>query len=140
MIDGLRLTIPGEEIRRLLEERIGDHEARAAHWRAELDRTEEDEEHPMLPDHICENEALRHEWRVRVLAFMRERIESAEIYRLGENDLAFGELLPEKPGWMEQDEFEERTRVGFQLERLVKTVGSELPVLSEMLASQKSGT
>ena len=30
--------------------------------------------------------------------------------------------MPEKPGWLEQDEFEERTRIGFNLERLVKTM------------------
>jgi hypothetical protein len=40
--------------------------------------------------------------------------------RLGEADLAFGELLPPKPGWLEQEEYEERTNVGFQLERLAK--------------------
>jgi hypothetical protein len=39
---------------------------------------------------------------------------------LGEADLAFAELLPEKPWSVEQEEFEDRTRVGFQLERLVK--------------------
>ena len=41
-------------------------------------------------------------------------------------NLAFSELLPDKPGWLEQDEYEERTSVGFQLGRLVKRVG-ELP-------------
>jgi hypothetical protein len=29
---------------------------------------------------------------------------------LGEGDLAFGELLPEKPGWMEQEEYEREVR------------------------------
>jgi hypothetical protein len=37
---------------------------------------------------------------------------------LGEADLQFSELLPEKPGWLEQEEYEERTSVGFHLERL----------------------
>ena len=49
------------------------------------------------------------------------------MYRLSEADLAFGELLPEKPGWMEQEECEGRTAVGFQLERLVKRVGERMP-------------
>jgi hypothetical protein len=80
-----------------------------------------------MPEHICENEAERHEWRVAVLEFIRDRIESAEIYRLGEADLQFGELLPEKPGWLEQVEYEERTSVGFHLERLSKKVGEVWP-------------
>ena len=62
-----------------------------------------------------------------VLEFIRDRIESAEVHRLGEADLRFGELLPEKPGWLEQEEYEERTSVGFHLERLSKKVGEVLP-------------
>jgi hypothetical protein len=64
---------------------------------------------------------------VAVLEFIRDRIESAEVYRLGEADLVFGELLPERPGWLEQEEYEERTSVGFHLERLSKKVGEVLP-------------
>jgi hypothetical protein len=74
-----------------------------------------------MPERICENEAERHEWRVAVLEFIRDRIESAEVYRMGEADLRIGELLPEKPGWLEQEEYEERTSVGFHLERLSKS-------------------
>jgi hypothetical protein len=48
------------------------------------------EDEPLLPEHICENEAERYEWRAAVLEFIRDRIESAEIYRLGEADLRFG--------------------------------------------------
>ena len=129
MIIGLQLTIPGEEVRRLLERRIENHRQRADWWRREQGRTpeEETEEQPLLPEHICENEAERHEWRAAVLGFIRDRIESAEIYRLNEADLHFGELLPEKPGWLEQAEYEERTSVGFHLERLSKRVGEVLP-------------
>jgi hypothetical protein len=36
-------------------------------------------------------------------------------------------LLPEKPGWLEQAEYEERTSVGFHVERLSKRVGEVLP-------------
>ena len=54
-------------------------------------------------------------------------IDSDEVYRLGEADLHFGELLPEKPGWLEQQDYEERTSVGFHLERLVKQVGAVFP-------------
>jgi len=31
-------------------------------------------------------------------AFLRDHPEPLEIYRLGESDLTFGELLPHKPG------------------------------------------
>ena len=129
MIEGLRLTVPGEELRRLLEQRVVEHQRRADWWKGELARAPEEqtEEHPLMPEQICENEAERHEWRGAVLEFIRDRIESAEIYRLGEADLRFGELLPETPGWLEQEEYEERTSVGFHLERLSKNVGEILP-------------
>jgi hypothetical protein len=129
MIEGLRLTISGGELRRLLEERIDGHRRRAAWWKHEQLRTPEEhtEDEPAMPDHICENESERHEWRAEVLAFIRDRIDSAEVYRLGQADLAFGELLPEKPGWLEQEEYEERNNVGLQLGRLAKRLGEILP-------------
>ena len=85
------------------------------------------EEEPLLPAEMCANEAERHAWRADVLGFIRNHTDSAELYRLGEQDLVFAELLPEKPGWMEQEEYEERTNVGFQLERLTKSVGASMP-------------
>ena len=129
MIDGLKLTIDGAELRRLLDQRIEDHRRSAERWKREQARTPEDQtdDEPLLPEHMCENEAERHEWRAVVLAFIRDRIEPAEVYRLGKADLAFGELLPAKPGWLEQEEYEERTSVGFQLERLAKNVGDTFP-------------
>jgi len=127
-IDGLRVTISGEDLRKLLEQRIQEHRRRAD-WKCEQARTPEQqtEDEPLLPEHMCANEAERHEWRVDVLAFIRDHIDSAELYRLGEADLAFGELLPEKPDWLEQQEFEERTSVGFHLERLAKRMGELMP-------------
>jgi len=124
MIDGLKVTITGEELRQLLERRAELHRGRAAHWQRELERTPEQqtEEAPLLPDQICENEADRHEWRADVLDFLREHLEPLEVYRLGESDLEFGELLPEEPGWMQQEEYEERNRIGFELERLRREV------------------
>lgn len=138
MINGLQLTIPGEEVRQLLEQRMACHRQRAEWWKREQARSPEEqtEDQPVLPEHICENEAERHEWRAAVLEFIRDRIESAEIYRLGEADLQFGELLPEKPGWLEQEEYEERTSVGFHLERLSKKVGEVLPRALAIAAQQ----
>jgi len=128
-IEGLKLTIPGEEVKRLLEQRMHRHRQCAERWNRERERTPEQqtEEQPLLPDHMCENEAERHEWRIEVLGFIRDHIDPDELYRLGESDLAFGELLPQKPGWLEQQEHEERTAVGFNLERLTKTLGRSLP-------------
>jgi hypothetical protein len=121
-IQGLMLTMTGVELQDLLKDRIRCHRDCARRWKREEARTSEEatEDEPLLPTHMCGNEAERHEWRAEVLRFIHDHIESAETYRLGEADLAFGELLPAKPGWLEQDEYEERTSVGFQLERLVK--------------------
>jgi hypothetical protein len=125
MIDGLKLTFSGEELRALLEDRIADHNGAADHWRRELSRTPESqtEDAPLLPDHMCEYEEERHVWRAEVLEFIRDHLELQETYRLSAADLEFGELLPSKPGSVEQEEYQERTAVGFQLERLTKRLG-----------------
>ena len=124
-IQGLTLTMPGVELQDLLKDGIRSHRDSERRWKREQARTsaEETEDEPLLPSHICENEAERHEWRAEVLGFIHNHIEPAETYRLGEADLAFGELLPAKPGWLEQDEYEERTAVGLHLARLVKQGG-----------------
>lgn len=121
MIDGLKLTMTGEELRTLLQARADAHRANASRWSHELTRTpdEQTEAEPLLPEHMCEHEAERHDWRAEVLEFIREHLEPLEIYRLDESDLAFGELLPRAPGSVEQADYEERTRVGLELGRLV---------------------
>ena len=137
MIDGLKITLTGEELQQLLQERAAEHRASVEHWNRERERTVEDqtEDEPLLPDHMCENEAERHQWRAEVLDFLSEHIEPAEIYRLAEADLAFGELLPSKPGWVEQQEYEERTNVGFQLER----IGKRLSFAPEIIQITRDG-
>jgi hypothetical protein len=97
------------------------------------------EDEPLLPDDLCANETERHKWRADVLAFIRDHVALAEVYRLAEADLAFAELLPEKPGWLEQDEYEERNRVGFQLERLTKRVGMLMPSGSALANVSEQG-
>jgi hypothetical protein len=128
-IDGLKLTMSGMEVRALVEQRIAEHRRRAEHWKRERARTPEEqtEDEPLLPEHMCANEAERHEWRAKVLTFIHDHLDVGQVYRIAEADLAFAELLPEKPGWLEQDEYEERTRVGFELERLTKHVGGLIP-------------
>ena len=124
MIDGLKLTLSGEELRKLLEERIAYHDRCAERWKREQLRTKEDEteEAPLLPDQMCEHAEDEHTWRSEVLGFIREHIEGGEVYRLGAADVEFGELLPPKPGSVEQADYEDRTRMAFNLERLVKSV------------------
>ena len=124
MIDGLRLTVSGQELRALLTGSIARHEESANWFRNETQRTADDasEDEPQLPEHMCEYEARRHTWRAAVLSFVREHVDAGETYRLSAADLEHGELLPPPPGEVEQQEYEERTRVGFNLERLVKSV------------------
>jgi hypothetical protein len=124
MIDGLKLTISGAELRSLLAARIDFHNQQAARWARERERTpcDETEDAPLLPEHMCENEEERHLWRARVVAFIRDHVDAAETYRLSSADLEFGELLPEPPGSLAQEEFEEGSRVGFALDRLARAV------------------
>lgn len=98
-VDGLKLTFSGEELRERLAERIAIRQRRAARWTYESTRTVEDqtEERPLLPEHMCKNEAAEEKWCEDVLAFVRDHLDPAAVYRLGQDDLDFGELLPDKP-------------------------------------------
>ena len=60
-----------------------EHHLKAAHWTEEAARTPDDDtpEAPLLPEHICENEASRHEWRVERLIFLRDHLDPSETYR-----------------------------------------------------------
>jgi hypothetical protein len=122
MIDGLKLMFSGKELQTLLAHAIERHDERASRWKDATLQQDDDPEGPQLPLHICENEIERHVWRAEVLAFIRDHVDPGDTYRLGAADLEYGELLPEKPAWLQQEAYEERTRLGFQLERLVKSV------------------
>jgi hypothetical protein len=115
MIDGLKVTLTGEELRRLLDERIAERRAGAERWDHERRRTmtAENDDPSLLPEHICKNEADRQQWRAEVLTFLRDHLDPLEVYRLGESDAEFGELLPRQPGWMEEDECDEGARLSF---------------------------
>ena len=109
MIEGLRLTMTGEEVRTLIQRRVAEHRAKAEHWRSEAARTPDDETKDtlLMPEHICENEATRHEWRAERLSFLRDHLDSSEVYRLGEIDLEFAELVPESPELLGPDDCED---------------------------------
>ena len=125
IIDGLKLTISGEQLRGIIDERIAEHRGQAEWWTHERERTAEEqtEEAPLLPDHMCEHEAERHGWRAEALAFLRDHLDSTKTYRIGEADLAFADLLPTKPGSLEQEEYEQRMSIAFSLDRLTKDAG-----------------
>jgi len=127
-------------MRTLLDVRIQEHVQRADWWRREETRTEEDasEDAPLLPSHMCENEAQRLEWRADVLMFLRDHLDPSEIYRLDISDLESAELLPPKPEWLEQAEFEESTRVGFSLERIARRV-CDRPEIIEIVNPEAPG-
>ena len=99
MIDGLKVLVPGDELKKRLDERVQHHLARAAYWTREETRLPEEatKDELLLPEHICANEAASHRWRADVLSFFRDRIDVADSYRLGEEDLEFAGLLPERP-------------------------------------------
>ena len=104
MVDGLKLTLTGEELRRLIEVRAEEHRAKAERWEREGERAGDRIADVEFPQHVCDNEAERHEWRAEVLTFIRDHVDPSEIYRLAEADLDFAELLPPAPAWVEDEE------------------------------------
>jgi hypothetical protein len=80
MIEGLKLTVSGEELGKLLAARIDRHGLCADRWAREKTRTSEDEteDAPLLPERMCANEAECHGWRADVLRFIREHLDAAE--------------------------------------------------------------
>ena len=141
MIEGLKLTMTGEEIRSRLDERVKRHEHAVEHYKQEVTREPDPnvEYDCVLPEHICEFEQEFHQWRANTLTYIRDHIEGGEVYRLGPADLEFGEFLPEKPGMIEQDEFERENRIGFSMERIAKEIGGSSGgayAIAEALAQQ----
>ena len=139
MIDGLKITLSGEELRTLLDERIGERRAAAERWDHERRRTmtAEIDDLSLLPEHICKNEADRQLWRAEVLSFLRDRLDPSEIYRIGESDAEFGELLPRQPGWMEEDECDEGTRLSFSTGRYARRI-CQSPEIVELTNPDKA--
>src|SRR5688500_9591850 len=107
MIEGLTLTMTGHDIRSRMDARVKYHESVVDHYRREAKRKPDpkDEYDFVMPEHMCEYEQEFHQWRAETLAYIREHVEGGEIYRLGPDDVEFGEILPQKPGVVEQDEF-----------------------------------
>jgi hypothetical protein len=101
MIDGLKLIMPGTELRNRVTARIQWHESRVAHFERELKRTAGDETEDILPvpEHILELKRDDHLDQVEILTLIREHVIPEEVYRLDEGDLRFAGLLPETECW-----------------------------------------
>lgn len=141
MIEGLKLTMTGEELRGRLQERVEDHRRVVAYYKREAKREPDPkvECDVVLPEEMCEYEQELHGWRAEVLEYVRDHIEPGEVYRLGAADLEFGEILPEKPGSVEQEEYERNERIGFSMERIAKEIGSSgfrMDMLADAIAQR----
>ena len=121
------LILPGRDCRNC-NLRVAERRAAAARWDRERLRTETAEKDIAIPipEHICENEVDRHEWRAEVLTFIRDHLDPSEIYRLGESDAEFGELLPRQPDWMEEDELDEGVRLRYGVGRYARRMVDSL--------------
>ena len=98
MIDGLKLTMTGVQLRTNIEGRLRWHQGEIRRMTKQLqgsDTTDAVE----YPATMLENEISRAERQIEVLSFIRDYIVADETYRLGEFDLRFADLLPEDDGW-----------------------------------------
>ena len=96
VIDGLKLTMTGEEVIDLLDLAIARREERIRCARAEIEGKVELPETPyvQLPAEIVEDEIFEHQHRIAILTMIREHIVPLEVYLLGRRDLRFGEMWP----------------------------------------------
>lgn len=95
VIEGLKLTMTGVQLRALIDGRIQRYEDRIADYTKQLKTPASEEKYP-LPGSVLEGEISRGEQRIDVLTFIRKYIVADEVYRLGEFDLRFVDLLPEE--------------------------------------------
>lgn len=103
VIDGLKLTMTGNELKVKLEERIQWHHRNATRNARLLNEPDPNDETP-LPEGVLENEIDQSQDQIEVLTLIRDHILAEEVYRLGEHDLRFADLLPEE-NWFHYDCF-----------------------------------
>jgi hypothetical protein len=103
VIEGLKLTMTGEQLRSNLEGRIRWHQGEIRRMTKQLSEEPTMDAAPEpeapLPRHMLENEIGRAERHIEALSFIRDYIAVDEVYRLGELDLRFADLLPEDDPW-----------------------------------------
>ncbi len=98
MIEGLKLTMTGVQLRTNLEGRLRWHQGEIRRMTKQLqgsDATGAVE----YPASMLENEISRAERQIEVLSFIRDSIVADETYRRGEFDLRFADLLPDDDAW-----------------------------------------
>ena len=73
MIEGLKLTMTGEQLRKRLAERVKQHQRLAEHYKREATREPDPnvEYDCVLPEHMCEYEQEFHGWRAECQAAKR---------------------------------------------------------------------
>lgn len=107
MIEGLKLTMTGVELRAKLDERIQSHARNATHYAKLLKEPDPKDEEP-FPESVMEGEIEKAHDQIETLTLIRDYIIADEVYRLGEFDLRFADLLPE-PDWMHCGCFPQRS-------------------------------
>lgn len=95
MIDGLKLTMSGGELREQLEARISWHRGRVVDYARELERQDVVDEsiEIRLPEHIVAHMRDEHESRADTLTLIRDHVIEGETYLLGQEDLIFAEMI-----------------------------------------------
>jgi hypothetical protein len=99
VIEGLKLTMTGVQLRANLETRIRWHQGEIRRMSKQLKNPTHSETECPYPDHLLESEINRAERQIEVLTFIRDYVVGDETYRLGEFDLRFADLLPDDDSW-----------------------------------------
>jgi hypothetical protein len=89
----------GVQLRTNIEGRIRWHQSEIRRMSKQLKTADRSEEDCPYPDSVLEGEISRAERQIEVLTFIRDYIVMDEVYRLGEFDLRFADLLPEDDPW-----------------------------------------
>lgn len=88
----------GVQLRTNIEGRIQWHQGEIRRMSKQLQESDRGDDCP-YPESLLEGEISRAERQVEVLSFIRDYIVADEVYRLGEFDLRFADLLPEEDLW-----------------------------------------
>jgi hypothetical protein len=99
VIDGLKLTMTGGQLRASLESRMRWHQSEVDRMSQLLTTPGRSIEEARSADRVLADEIGRAQRRLDVLTFIREYILPDEVYQLGEFDLRFADLLPDDDGW-----------------------------------------
>jgi hypothetical protein len=84
----------GEQLIEKINERIEDHNGNAEYYEKLAKHPASDRDN-VCPQSVCEGEAARSRRQIVTLTLIRDHIVPNEVYRLGEFDLQFANLLPE---------------------------------------------